>query len=272
MKYSIITINYNNQVGLRKTIESVVNQTYKDFEYIIIDGGSTDNSVEIIREYEDKIDFWISEPDGGIYNAMNKGIQKAQGDYLNFMNSGDCFHNFEVLSQVAALSVDTDIITGRRKVGDRKLDMIDRGKNGVTMRTLFVGTLGHQASFIKKEWLKKYPYDENYKIVSDWKFFIQTLIFENCSFYFTDLVIADMDWPGISNSELELSDKERKEVLSSFFSPRVLQDFEALSKLDPSFVTLLGEVATTTRFKRFLYYILKMLIGVYKLLMKIVKK
>ena len=89
MKLSVITINFNNRDGLRKTIESVVNQTYNDFEYIIIDGGSTDGSVDVIKEYADRIDYWVSEPDKGIYNAMNKGIDVAKGEYCIFMNSGD---------------------------------------------------------------------------------------------------------------------------------------------------------------------------------------
>ena len=86
MKLSVITINFNNRDGLRKTIESVVNQTYKDFEYIVIDGGSTDGSVDVIKEYTDRIDYWVSEPDKGIYNAMNKGIDVAQGEYCLFLN------------------------------------------------------------------------------------------------------------------------------------------------------------------------------------------
>ena len=89
MKLSIITINRNNAAGLRRTIESVVSQTYTEFEYIIIDGASTDESVDVIKEYADKITFWVSEPDNGIYNAMNKGILKAKGEYLLFLNSGD---------------------------------------------------------------------------------------------------------------------------------------------------------------------------------------
>jgi glycosyltransferase involved in cell wall biosynthesis len=89
MKLSVITINYNNAIGLRKTIESVVNQTFRDYEYIIIDGGSTDGSVDVIKEYADKIDYWVSEPDKGIYNAMNKGVAAAHGEYTNFLNSGD---------------------------------------------------------------------------------------------------------------------------------------------------------------------------------------
>ena len=100
MKYSIITINYNNRDGLEKTIQSVINQTCQDFEFIIIDGGSTDGSVDIIKKYNDRINYWVSEPDKGIYNAMNKGILQAHGEYLNFMNSGDCFFDNEVLNKV----------------------------------------------------------------------------------------------------------------------------------------------------------------------------
>jgi len=89
MKLSIITINYNDKEGLRKTIESVLSQTWTDYEYLIIDGGSADGSLDVIREYEDKITYWISEKDNGIYNAMNKGIVKSKGAYLQFLNSGD---------------------------------------------------------------------------------------------------------------------------------------------------------------------------------------
>ena len=92
-KISVITINYNNKSGLEKTIQSVISQTYFELEYIIIDGGSSDGSIDVIKKYENKIDYWISEQDKGIYNAMNKGIAQAHGEYCNFMNSGDCFHD-----------------------------------------------------------------------------------------------------------------------------------------------------------------------------------
>ena len=112
MRYSIITINYNNRDGLRKTIESVVNQSCRDIEYIVIDGGSTDGSVEVIEEYAGKIDYWVSERDKGIYNAMNKGLAQAHGEYLNFMNSGDCFHDNDVLINLPQ-DADEDIIFGK---------------------------------------------------------------------------------------------------------------------------------------------------------------
>ena len=99
-KISIISINYNNKEGLRKTVESVVNQTYKNFEYIVIDGGSTDDSTDILDEYHEKINYIVSEPDSGIYNAMNKGIKVAKGDYLLFLNSGDCLIDQFVIQKV----------------------------------------------------------------------------------------------------------------------------------------------------------------------------
>ena len=97
MKYSIITVNYNDAQGLKDTINSVISQTCHDYEFIIIDGGSTDNSKSIIEENQSQIDFWVSEHDNGIFNAMNKGIIASKGDYLIFMNSGDCFYNEKVL-------------------------------------------------------------------------------------------------------------------------------------------------------------------------------
>src|ERR1700757_1115246 len=96
-KLSIITINFNDQLGLSKTIKSVISQTISDFEFIIIDGASSDKSLDIIKHYADKISFWVSEKDNGIYDAQNKGIAKATGDYLLFLNSGDCFYNEHIV-------------------------------------------------------------------------------------------------------------------------------------------------------------------------------
>ena len=112
MKLSIITINYNNASGLRKTIESVVNQTSLEFEYIVIDGASTDGSIEIIKEFKDKITFWVSEPDTGIYNAMNKGIHSAKGKYCQFLNSGDSLVPPNVTESMLFNLPDSGIVIG----------------------------------------------------------------------------------------------------------------------------------------------------------------
>ena len=100
MKFSVITINYNHKDGLRSTIESVVRLRHIDYEFIIIDGGSTDGSVDIIKQYAANITYWVSEKDKGVYHAMNKGVAMSKGEYLIFMNSGDCFHSPDALNAV----------------------------------------------------------------------------------------------------------------------------------------------------------------------------
>ena len=94
MKLSIITVNFNDAEGLERTIKSVISQSFKDYEFIIIDGGSTDGSVDVIKKYEKNIDYWVSEPDGGIYQGMNKGLRQSKGDYLNFIK-GRLFEFYE---------------------------------------------------------------------------------------------------------------------------------------------------------------------------------
>ena len=158
MKYSIVTINYNNAEGLRRTIQSVVSQTYADYEYLIIDGGSTDGSVDIIKEYENKISYWVSEKDGGIYNAMNKGVKASNGEYLIFMNSGDVFYRDKVLEDIQSTNKTDDIIVG--KVFTDKGEEFLYQPNQPTMYFFYSSTIPHQGAFIKKWLLHKYPYDE----------------------------------------------------------------------------------------------------------------
>ena len=229
MKYSVITINYNNEDGLRKTIESVVNQTCKEFEYIIIDGGSTDSSVDIIKKHAAQLTYWISEKDNGIYHAMNKGVAQAQGDYLIFMNSGDCFHSSDVLKVVTENK--EDIICGRMLKGGSNQPS-GHNKPTITLVDLMRGSLPHQAMFIKRELLVKHPYDEKYKILSDWKFCIETIVFDNCSFRNIDTIVADYDTSGISTNSNGLLPKERELILKELFPPRIITDYQRLTPVD----------------------------------------
>lgn len=221
MKLSIITINYNNRDGLRKTIESVVNQTWQEFEYIIIDGGSTDDSVDVIKEYADRIDYWVSEPDKGIYDAMNKGIDQAKGEYCLFMNSADTIYETTTLEGVYPQLDGTDIVSGNL-ICDKKLS---KSPISVDMYMLYVHTLPHQATFIKRKLFDIYPYDTKYKIVSDSKFWIQTLVFGNAGYKHIDYIIADFDVYGISSTNEPLRVTEKQQVLAELLPPRVLSNY-----------------------------------------------
>lgn len=260
MKYSIITINYNNRDGLRRTIESVVNQTCRDFEYIIIDGGSTDGSVEVIKEYADRIDYWVSEPDKGIYNAMNKGIRQAHGEYLNFMNSGDCFYDEECLYKVSTSNLKADIIVGR--------DYHCNPQTGGEFRTIFPRRLSmftfcksylpHQSTFFRKD-ICNTLYDEHYKIVSDWKFYIEKIIFEGCSVDFLDEVIAWREQEGISSGQATKSIEERKQVLEEMLPIGVKRDYDFLMEWDNATFEKLATLSIHKKCWKILTYTIKVL-------------
>lgn len=220
MLISVITINYNNKDGLRKTIESVIHQNFNSFEFIVIDGGSTDGSFEVIQEYKKYIDYWVSEPDYGIYNAMNKGIAKAKGKYCNFMNSGDCFANNDVLNHVFANESHADIICG-----NTYWTKWTKSPQKITFDTLFNGTICHQCAFVNRELLQKYKYDEGLKIVADRKFFLQSLIFENCSYQAIDVNIVIYDLNGFSSHNRVLSDLEYQQVLEELIPERIRIDY-----------------------------------------------
>ncbi len=228
-KCTVITINYNNCNGLRKTIESVINQTCKDFEYIIIDGGSTDGSVDIVNSYLDKIDYWISERDNGCYHAMNKGIKVASGEYVIFMNSGDYFYTNDVIDKFVKENPTEDVVCGDMFLS---LGCIDYVPSKLSLRYFFESNLPHQACFIKTSIQKKYPYNESFKIVSDYEFFIKTLILDNCTYRKINKIISYFDFNGISNNKIELRNQERNIVLASMFPIRVLEDYHLNTTLD----------------------------------------
>lgn len=220
MKYSIITINFNHRDGLQETIRSVISQSCKDYEFIVIDGGSTDGSREVIENYINYISYWVSEPDKGIYNAMNKGIMVANGDYLIFMNSGDAFYNEKVLEDSLPY-MHYDIVQGYAKNLDSSqsihcLVKIPNREYG------FSPSVHHQASFFRKKLFDNSLYDENYKIVSDWKFYIEQLILYNSSFFRMPVVVAMYEGGGLSESQRELDFEERKDILEKI-SKRINQ-------------------------------------------------
>lgn len=261
MKYSIITINYNNKEGLRRTIESVIGQTFRDYEYIVIDGGSTDGSVDILKEYDKYITYWISEKDNGIYNAMNKGIAKATGDYLNFMNSGDCFYDTEVLQKVAFYNMEDDFIVGKDYHFNEKTK---QGHTSIqpsrtTMIHFFVATLDHQSAFIKKELFENSPYDEKHRLVSDWIFFTEKIVKERKRIQFIPDIVCRREEGGLSEQQHEQNRKEINDYLRQFLPYGVYEDYATLSKLDKTSLYRLFNICDNAKKRKALTACIKLI-------------
>lgn len=221
VKLTIITINFNNKEGLVKTFESVKSQTWSDFEYIVIDGGSTDGSKEII-ENNSQITYWISEKDSGVYNAMNKGIRKASGDYIIFMNSGDFFYNAQVLEKMQhELSSDVGILYGNSiYFNDEGYRREEVPPKKLTFSFFYYGGINHQAAFIKRKLFDEFfYYREDYKICADWEFFIVLICLHNVSYKHLEQTICYYYYSGISAKpeNLSLYHAEREVTLNRYF-------------------------------------------------------
>jgi len=195
---SIITINYNNSIGLEKTIQSIVPQTFRDFEYLVIDGNSTDDSLEVIKKNITAIHFSIIEPDTGIYNAMNKGVKAAKGEYLLFLNSGD------VLNGEAALKdfINHPDFVGDIIYGDYQFEKGEKLYPDVLTPLFFVkSSLPHQSTFFKREVFDQMGlYEEYYSIVSDRSFYIKCFLSNQFLFKHVPYSLSIYDLSGISNN------------------------------------------------------------------------
>jgi glycosyltransferase involved in cell wall biosynthesis len=195
---SVITVVYNDAINLEETILSVINQTHSNIEYIIIDGGSTDGTIEIIQKYEHKITYWISEPDKGIYDAMNKGIEKTTGEWLNFMNSGDCFYDYNIISKfIESLNPDSYIVFGDSQMILETGDYIRKAMSSFDKNQMpFV----HQSVFSKTVLSKINKFDITYKICADHNFFY-TVYNLGYKFQYIPIIISKCDAiSGISSS------------------------------------------------------------------------
>lgn len=263
MKLSIVTINYNNVEGLKRTLASVAEQTYREIEHIIIDGGSTDGSVGAIKEYvaanPNKDPFfkhtikWVSEKDNGIYNAMNKGIEIALGrrivnsfnrseqsedknkalpNYIQILNSGDIFAASDVVERIVAeieKAEYPELLYGNMIKKDYATGKIieTTGKEEYSLRLFFVSTLNHDCCYIRRDLFETYGlYDENLKIVSDWKWFIQAIGLGKVKPMYVDIDVTIFDASGISETNLELRNRERRQVLEEVLPPAVLSDYD----------------------------------------------
>jgi len=246
---SIVTINYNNKSGLEKTLNSVLSQTSKEFEHIIIDGDSTDGSVDVIKDYAEKVSYtvkFVSEPDKGIYNAMNKGIRMATGDYVQILNSGDVLASDDVIERMTgeierlnrSASAPVPILYGNKlkDYGNGKLKRDTCGTksyNPESFLYFYKGTLNHDCAYIRRELFEKYGYyNEKMKICSDWEWYVRVIVLGNEKTYYIDIDVTIFDMFGVSESygkNKELIKKERREYLESIMPPSVLRDYDAYS-------------------------------------------
>lgn len=241
LQLSIITINRNNAAGLRKTIESVVSQTYTDFEYIIIDGASTDESVDVIKEYADRITYWVSEPDTGIYNAMNKGILKANGEYCLFLNSGDWLVDKKVVGDFCVNNFREDFISGSLLFGSSEMVWKAPDKNNLDFTLFYRATLPHPSTFIKRNLFQLYGlYNENNRIVSDWEFFLKCLIVNNCNYNHFERIISFYSLNGISSlPEMKTIIEKERDIVYQLYMPLIIKSYRKL--IDESKILLQHE-------------------------------
>lgn len=230
--FSIVTINLNNAAGLAKTLDSVLAQGFQDFEMIVIDGNSTDSSKDEILKRESGIRRWVSEPDNGIYNAMNKGIGLAQGEFIQFLNSGDSLVDSSILENVRrhASSRDVDILYGETvrchaDRSDRKI-MPDKLRSGLSPYRLFSDNIGHQAMFFRRSVFNELGvYREDIRITADYEFSIRA-VFAGKKTRYMDLPIVRFDMSGLSQAQRDLAEKEKHDTLKQYLHPSILKDFE----------------------------------------------
>lgn len=224
MTLSIITVNYNDAVGLRRTLDSVRRQTCKEFEYIVVDGASADGSREVMAEYGDVVTCPISEKDTGVFNAMNKGIAKANGDYCLFLNSGDYLASDDVVAKVLPCLDGTDFISGDTiLVQPQGKQPLWPAPRVLTAYVIVRYSLSHQSTFIRTELLKKRPYREDLRIASDWEQELYELVFHDATYKCIPFPVSYFYEDGISRTDLEGVKRERTKVYSEYFSERMLR-------------------------------------------------
>ena len=257
-KLSIITINFNNAFGLQKTLESVLKQTYTDFEYIVVDGASIDSSYQVIcqqlevgskqtevssEQLAGAVEVhginvkWISEKDKGIYDAMNKGIQMAKGEYIQFLNSGDTLVSADVTERMI-IELKLQEVSGKQQVGIlygnmlkkvREKVICDKGFAGrqPTMLDFYTGTLNHSPVYIQRSLFDRFGlYDDTLRYVSDWKWYVQAILLGGVKLYYIDIDVVDFDMSGVSTSNWDKTLQEKRNEMTKLFPELILKDYD----------------------------------------------
>lgn len=224
-RISVITVNFNNSEGLWKTMGSVCSQDYKSVEYIVIDGASTDGSKDAILRFSDKIAYWVSEPDRGIYDAMNKALLHATGDYVLFLNSGDYFCSSHVLSKVFHDVQTKDLLVGRQRFVQKNKECGISPLlhvNEINMEYFLSSTLPHQSTFIKKSLFDVCgPYDTSYLVCADWVFWIEAVVRHHCTIGILSGAISYMEEGGVS-SDMSKCHKDMSRYLQACLDRNII--------------------------------------------------
>lgn len=204
-KINIVTINLNNKDGLERTIKSVINQTFFDkINYIIIDGGSTDGSVNIIEKYKDYLSYYISEHDNGIFHAMNKGVSVCNGEYVQFLNSGDNLHSNDVIEKIYD-ELTEDVVFGNMLVEPFRESIL------ITKYDFFGDWyMPHTSTFTKVDLLKDKKLCEDYKIISDWIWYYEYICLNKLPYKHIDIIITDFYSGGVSSNHENCLIEERR--------------------------------------------------------------
>ena len=251
MKLSIITVNLNNISGLKKTHKSVVEQTSTDYEWIVIDGGSTDGSKELLEEYSEKIDYWVSEKDHGIYEAMNKGIKVAKGDYLQFLNSGDSLADPDIIKRFCERHNTEDVIYGNAIIVDKDDHEIKRfhAPGFVKFSYFFGHALNHQATFFSKRCFKDYRYNEENRIASDIELYMY-LMYNHYTFQKWNEYVVRFDNSGLSSRKAK---DEFAGIVDRVLAKGIKADYQELIQFrDVDLAIMIKRIINSNRILRYM--------------------
>jgi len=232
MKLSIVTINYNNINGLQRTFDSISQQSFTDFEWIVIDGGSTDGSRELIEKNASRIAYWVSEPDKGIYNAINKGLSHAKGDYIQILNSGDWLYEPTTLQKLFSREYEGDILYGDAICLYSDGTRLDKKyPETVSLNYFKHDVINHQATFFRREVFDGHPYNEKYLIAGDWAYCFEAVC-RGLRFQHIPQTIVYYDNSGISAQWSERQKKEREEIMDTCIPPNLKPDMDVIDELN----------------------------------------